>query len=63
MTSWRNGMVETKSVDPNQNFAIANPFEEFANDKLRPSPAALSALNAAISASKSGHEREQLTQH
>jgi LysM repeat protein len=55
--------VESRSVDPNQNFAIANPFEEFANDRARPSPGAVSALNAAYNSAKSGHEREQIEQH
>ena len=56
-------MVEARSVNYSQNFAIPNPLEEFQNDVARPSPAALSALNAALASAKSQHEREQLTEH
>lgn len=55
----RNGMIEAKSADPAQNFAIENPFESFASDPVKPCQAAINAL----AASKSGHENEQLTAH
>ena len=55
--------TEARSVDPSQNFRQPNPFEQRQNDRVRPSPAALSTLNEVHNAAKSGHEKEQIEMH
>jgi len=63
MSQRRGPGIESRTNDPNQTFGVENPLEPFASDPVKPSQAAINALNNALAASKSGHEKEQLTAH
>ena len=59
----RGNMVEAVSSDPSERFVGAGPFDQFRNDVTRPSPAALSELNAQYSKAKLPATRDALEKH
>ena len=59
----RGGMIEAVSSDPSERFVGSGPFDQFRNDVTRPSPAALSELNAQYSKAKLPATRDALEKH
>jgi hypothetical protein len=59
-TNVRGNMNEAVSSDPSERFIGSDVFGQFRNDTVRPSPAALSALNSAVSKAKTPMARDAI---